>query len=241
MNTLNKKTILKIISILFIYPVEVSSGKVTYSNIDSNKIPFDIKFIELIQYKKNGFFLEVGAHDGVTESNTKLLEEKYGWKGILIEPSKNIFEKLCKNRPYSKCFQCCLGSFEKDNTYAYGNFDGTTMSSLTGRTDKPKTERVLIKSLQSILDEEKITHINFFSLDTEGYEYNILQGIDYTKTTFDYLLIEIYKQDLERIVSFLKKKGYNLISCFSNYNKQSNPIWDGSHNDYLFKKANLDI
>lgn len=210
----------------------------SYSAFNHRGIPLDKLLTEIMNFK-NGTFIEVGAYDGIWSSNTKLLEECYGWTGILIEPSENIFKTLCKNRPQAKCFQCALGSFDEDNTYAYGDFKDSPMSSFTDRGKKPKNTKVFIRSLQSILDECNISHINFFSLDTEGYELNILKGIDFQRTTFDYMLIEIYTDQYDNIVSFLKEKGYELVCCLSNYNKTSNPGWDGTHNDYLFKRSSI--
>lgn len=191
----------------------------------------------------NGVFIEVGAYDGVMQSNTKRLEEYYGWTGILVEPSGVLFESLSSNRPNSKCFQCALGSFEENNTYVWGDFNGHLMSSVEGKRLKKVNplkesvhERVLMRNLQSILDEVGICHVNFFSLDAEGYEFNILKGIDFDKTTFDYLLIEIYNNEYEGTISFLTDKGYKMIQNFSNYNEKMDENWDGTHNDYLFKR-----
>jgi FkbM family methyltransferase len=211
------------------------NGK-TYSSLDCNGIPLDHKLIEIINIE-NGVFIEVGAYDGVWSSNTKLLEECYGWTGILIEPSEQSFKQLQENRPLARCFQCALGSFKEDGSYAQGDFDGGAMASLVGRTDRPRTHTVHVRSLQSVLDECAIDHVHFFSLDTEGYELNILKGIDFTKTTFDYILIEIYNHQYSEIVSLLSSQGYELVTCLSNYNKDSNPGWDGTHNDYLFKRT----
>ncbi len=130
------------------------SPQSTYSYVDYRGVPLDHMLIELLN-REHGTFIEVGAVDGLFQSNTKLLEEQYGWTGILVEPSGNLFEQLCKNRPYSHCFQCALGSLEENDTYAYGDFDGHPMSSLTGRRDNPQSSRVLIRSLQAILDECK--------------------------------------------------------------------------------------
>lgn len=208
----------------------------SYSLPDSEGIPLDLKLVELLDFQ-GGVFVEVGANDGVTQSNTKLLEEKFGWTGILIEPSQVLFSQLSSNRPYSQCFQCALGSFEEDGTYAYGDFDGNLMSSLNGaRLDRSPSEKVLIRSLQSILDEVNIHHIDLLNLDTEGHEMKILEGIDFSKTQFDYMLIEIYKDQYDQIVSFLSDHGYELLECFTNYNLLTNPNWDGTHNDYLFKR-----
>lgn len=218
--------------------VLTAHGEKTYSLADSRNVPLDHKLLEIMNFR-NGVFIEVGALDGNDTSNTKLFEEFYGWTGVLIEPSPNLFAQLCANRPKSKCFKCALGSFDQDGSYAYGDFDGKAMSSLVGRTGRPANVRVLLRSLQSVLDECNICHVHFFSLDTEGYELNILKGIDFNKTVFDYMLIEIYNRQFAEIVMFLDERGYHLMSRFSDYNKVANPRWDGKHNDYLFRRRDL--
>jgi hypothetical protein len=62
----------------------------------------------------------------------------------------------------------------------------------------------------------------------------VLKGLELITYRPVYILIEIYTTDLNEIFSFLESKHYSLHSCFTNYNKRDNPIWDGSHNDYLF-------
>jgi FkbM family methyltransferase len=213
--------------------------EISYALPDALGMPLDLKLIKIMN-RKNGTFIEVGANDGIAQSNTKLLEEHFGWRGILIEPSPELFARLCANRPHSKCFSCALGSFDQDGTYAYGDFDGHLMSSFQGhRLHRFAHQRVAIRSLQSILDEVGIHHIDLFSLDTEGHELAILQGIDFNKTQFDYLLIEIYQHQYEEIVTFLSGKGYDMIESFTNYTHATNPNWDGTHNDYLFKRRNI--
>ena len=240
----SKKINLKLATTIMFFIISIMADPLVYAQPisyglnNSQGIPLDLILVEIMNYR-DGIFIEVGANDGVTQSNTKLFEEKYGWTGILVEPSENLFLQLCQNRPNSKCFSCALGAFKENNTYVYGDFDGQLMSSLTDRTQRPKTQKVLVRSLQSILDECKLQHINFFSLDVEGYELNILQGIDFTKTTFDYLLIEIYKHQYHDIIAFLAEKEYELVKCLSNFTHDSKPSWDGTHNDYLFRRKNL--
>ena len=214
-----------------------ASGLPTYSLCDVKGVPLDHKLVELLSMR-DGIFVEVGAYDGVNQSNTKLLEDYFNWSGILIEPSAILYEHIVKHRPNSKVFQCALGSFEQNNTYVQGDFDGySPMNSVGGkRLNRKANTTVLMRSLQSILDEVEISHINFFSLDTEGYEYNILQGIDFSRTSFDFLLVETYPHEHQQIVDFLSDKGYDLIGGFSNYNKKDISGWAGKHNDFLFKK-----
>jgi hypothetical protein len=76
--------------------------------------------------------------------------------------------------------------------------------------------------------------IDLLSLDTEGYEFNILKGLLLDKNRPKYLLIEIYNIDYEKIYNYLTSKNYSYHSNFSNYNKSDKPGWDGTHNDFLF-------
>jgi FkbM family methyltransferase len=221
---------------IFLSATSVLFSDVSYSSLDCRGVPLDQKIIERIGMN-NGTFIEVGAFDGVIQSNTKRLEEFHGWTGVLVEPSEVLQKRLVCNRPNSKCFQCALGSSEQDNTYLYGDFDGRLMSSMDGnREHKPAIYRVLVRCLQSILDEVDLCHINFFSLDVEGYELNVLKGVDFNKTSFDYLLIEIYDYHYSEIVEFLDLKGYSMVENLSNYSTKTNPDWDGTHNDYLFQR-----
>ncbi len=168
------------------------------------------------------------------------MEESKSWKGILVEPSRILFPTLQSNRPNSICYCCALGAFNENNTYLWGDFDGDPASSVFGKRShrKPK-EKVLVRCLQAILDENNITRVNFFSLDTEGYELNILNGIDFNKTIFDYILVEIYIDEFNEVCSLLESNNFELVENFSNYNPITNPNWDGTHNDYLFRRKNL--
>lgn len=226
-----------IVLIYIICPIWLRAALPTYSAIDCKGYPLDYKLVQIMS-KRDGFFIEVGAYDGIFSSNTKLLEDHFGWRGILIEPTPAFFETLVINRPCSKVFPCALGSFEQDNTFINGDFDQPhPMASIAGaRLGRESNQRVLVRSLQSILDEMQVSHVDFFSLDTEGYELNILRGIDFSKVTFDYILIEIYLVEYQAIIDLLSTNGYGLVGCLSNYNHQDNPGWDGTHNDYLFKR-----
>jgi len=62
--------------------------------------------------KRNGYFLDIGAHDGIHISNTYLLERRYGWSGICIEANRDTFLKLQKNRK-ATCVNACLDSCER--------------------------------------------------------------------------------------------------------------------------------
>lgn len=192
------------------------------------------KLLEVLNYE-NGFYIECGANDGVTQSYSYELEKK-NWSGILIEPSIVAFEKCVKNRSNKNIFINCALS-DIDNNIVLGDFDGNLMSSINGnRLNRNNLYSVKCRTLTSILDEYKIEKIDLFSLDVEGYELTVLKGLNFDKYSPTYLLIEVYSRDYDEIVSFLKNNNYELILSTTNYNPIDNPYWDGTHNDYLFKK-----
>jgi len=96
-----------------------------------------------------------------------------------------------------------------------------------------------VSTLEKILDEIDLTNLNvktidLLSLDVEGYELEVLQGLNFNKYRPTYILIEIYIQQFNSIMKYLLENNYKLICNFSNYNREDNPRWDGTHNDFLF-------
>ena len=111
------------------------------------------------------------------------------------------------------------------------------MSSIDGIRQKGfdnSSIEISVTTLSTILDEVNVKNIDLLSLDVEGYELNVLQGLNLNKYRPTYLLIEIYKEFFDDIHNYLTENNYKLCCNFSNYNKQDNPGWDGTHNDYLF-------
>ena len=96
-------------------------------------------------------------------------------------------------------------------------------------------------TLDKILDEYCNCNIDFLSLDAEGYEFEILKGLNLNKYRPNYMLIEIYTKKYDTIVKYLEDNNYKLHSNLSNYNKIDRPKWDGSHNDYLFVDNNIQL
>ena len=89
--------------------------------------------------------------------------------------------------------------------------------------------------LYKILDYLDVPKIDFMTVDTEGYELDVLDGLKLDKYRPTYLLVEIYEANKEIIINYLMGYNYILVENITNYNKLDNPGWDGTHNDYLFK------
>lgn len=207
----------------------------SYSHYNNKHIPFDLMLDTLFGSKTNGFFIELGANDGINQSNTAFFEFHRQWKGVLIEPSPNAFLKCVESRPNSKCFNTACVSNKYTNSFIEGDFNGSMMASVNGmRTHNQELIKVKTATLESILDSIHIEKIDFLSLDAEGYEYEILNGLNLDKYRPTYMLIEIYTKDFDKLVFFLERNNYKLLMNLSNYNPIENPGYDGTHNDYIF-------
>jgi FkbM family methyltransferase len=208
-----------------------------YCAVNCKKEPITKRIIEYIGNIENGFYIEAGAYDGVLQSNTKFLEEEYNWSGILVEPSPNIFLSLQQNRPNNININKCLVDKTHTASTIQGAFDNGPMSSVGNRRNLENVELINVDcdNLENILDYLEITKIDFMSLDTEGYEFQVLKGLNLEKHRPTYLLIQIYESDKETIFNYLEAHNYLFLENISNYNYYDNVGWDGSHNDYLFK------
>jgi FkbM family methyltransferase len=207
----------------------------SYGHLNYRGEPLDFLLDEIFESKENGFFIELGANDGLNQSNTALFEFSRGWKGILIEPSVNAFNKCKAVRPNSICLNMACVSDTYVGDSIEGDFNGSMMSSVNGiRRGNAELVRVQVSTLEKILDSHQVKTIDFLSLDTEGYEHDILRGLNLKKYRPKYILIEIYSKQYSELVAFLEENKYILMCNLSGYNHKDNALWDGTHNDYLF-------
>lgn len=178
----------------------------------------DLALEKYIDYK-NGFFIELGANDGITQSNTWYLESQKGWKGVLVEPIPHLYEIATKRRKRSKVFNCACVSFDYPEPYIpmiYANLMSMVKGSMkTHEMEEehlrdavrvqpgvtPSIVNVPTKTLTSILDECLVSSIDLLSLDVEGYEADVLRGLDFDKYLPYYLLIEArFKEEVESVI-----------------------------------------
>jgi FkbM family methyltransferase len=190
----------------------------------------DKKMLDYINYK-NGFFIECGANDGINQSTTWYFEKKLKWKGLLIEPTKEIYKDLKKNRSEKNFFfNTALRSFKykskKLTLYFNKNDFLTTRSTL----DKEKREEIIVNcdNLTNILDKINAPKfIDFFVLDVEGDEKEVLNGINFEKYKFKFFLIET--GEFDEVKKILLKNNYIFIK----------KLYKGNvYSDYLFKFKN---
>jgi FkbM family methyltransferase len=183
------------------------------------------KIHEFFNFKPNGFFVDIGAYDGVSISNTKFLED-LGWDGICVEPHPNVFKKLVENR---KCKKVNCAIWNENTEVNFLSLSGYTemLSGIYESYDSRHYQRVLSElqlyggnselikikanTFDTIVDN---TNIDFLSIDTEGSELQILEQINFEK--FDIKLICVENNFYEnKFDDFFHKKGYKLYSTIN--------------------------
>jgi len=158
---------------------------------------------------RGGFFIEAGANDGYAQSNTYFLEREMGWKGLLVEGIPDLYEKCLSNRPDALVRNCALVSSDFTGSTVVMHY-ASLMSVVDGSLGSAEAQdkhinvgvdvqklggsyeiEVPARTLESVLDEiPGLPPIDFLSLDVEGYELNVLKGLNLSKHRPAYILVE---------------------------------------------------
>jgi FkbM family methyltransferase len=166
--------------------------------------------------KLNGFYLEMGAFDGIQESNTNMFERCLGWKGLLIEASPRTWKSTIKNRPYNHRMHAAPSCLEPGTV----SFTDSGFSSATQFSDQNNNiAKVVVHCcpMSSVFRGLGIKHIDFFSLDVEGAELAVLETIDFDEVRIDVLIAESFNRDCgdicpkrDKVRKLMEAKGYHM-------------------------------
>jgi FkbM family methyltransferase len=185
----------------------------------------DILALAIHGFKRDGYFVEFGALDGVTGSNTYILETQYAWQGIVAEAASVWHQKLRENR-------CCvtdtravaahsglnltfketdvqLGLSGLVDYFDHREYHAARRSHSTGNSYKVATI-----SLNDLLAEHQApTNIDYISMDTEGSEPAILSTFDFSRHRVALWTIEHNYFDAARqtILDIMTRNGYERI------------------------------
>lgn len=176
--------------------------------------------------RKGGIFLDIGAHDGVSFSNTYFFEKELGWTGFCFEPLPHLFKALneCRN---CVCINACVSNIDGELPFLHvdscdemlsglcATFDnrklGAVMADIAHFGGQCKVMPVACVRLNTILQKYGISHIDFFSLDVEGHELEVLKTIDFSKITIDVITVENDYEN-EELRQILYANGYELVT-----------------------------
>lgn len=182
----------------------------------------DLKLLAAIDSEAPGIFVEVGAHDGVSQSNSILLEQR-GWTGVLIEANPASFSRCVKSRPGAIVEHAALVAADFEGSHValtdVGLMSLTTRSMVTGDAreswidrgerfaQRPRQDiQVPAATLSSILNRHGIQKLDLLLLDVEGAEIDVLKGLDFTRHAPRFILAEDpYTDD---VAEYLRARGF---------------------------------
>ena len=154
---------------------------------------------EYLNHTKGGFLVECGAADGLISSNSLHFELHRHWSGILIEANPDYFASLLNTRRHMFMLNACLSPTRKAMVVNFtdaGRASGISdllnphapgaLKYRQGNTTHP----VQCFPIYSILAAIGIHHVDYFSLDIEGAEVQILETIPYDQVKIDVFSVE---------------------------------------------------
>lgn len=188
----------------------------------------DLFVLFMTNEKREGYFVEFGATNGITLSNSYLLEKSFAWDGILAEPARCWQTELSANRDCKIETNCVWSkggeqlefkevAFQELSTInAFSGSDGHSL-------DRQKGEVYLVEtiSLNELLEKHGAPHdIDYLSVDTEGSELTILSNFDFSKYDIRIITVEHnFTEIREKIHDILRLNGYKRV--FEKFSK-----WD---------------
>lgn len=206
---------------LFSYSVLAREQLLKLMPFSKSQLRQDLFVLDSLGFKRNGYFVEFGATDGKQFSNTFILEEQFGWNGILAEPAKIWHAELRRNRSKAIIDTRCVWRISGDSI----QFAETPIPELSSinhiqNEDEHAAARKTRKlyevetiSLQNLLETNSAPYeIDYLSIDTEGSEFEILNSFDFSKFNIKIITCEHnYTENREKIYDLLSGKGYRRV------------------------------
>ena len=172
------------------------------------------------QNNKNGFFIEIGAYDGIIGSNCCHFEKFLNWEGIAIEASKIQYDKLKNNRK-CKTVNKAISNKIKDVEFVEVIEGLTQMSGINNENNTAieiinnnKNSKTKISKITTTTFEEEIKsnlEIDYLSIDIEGEELDLLKSIDFNKYTIKVISVENNVPDKFNYNTFFKSKNFSFF------------------------------
>lgn len=180
----------------------------------------DIFALSKAEFKSHGYFVEFGATDGRSMSNTLLLEDLFSWTGILVEPARCYHIPLLQNRRAIIDFRAVHN--ESKQQIIFNEVQQSSLSTideyseldewkeLRKKGQKYKVETISLKDL--LVEYKAPKFIDYLSIDTEGSEYQILKDFSFDAYIFSTITVEHnYGANRDKIHELLSAKGYERV------------------------------
>jgi len=197
------------------------SCAVKYFSYSHSQIMQDLFVLSVLGEKRNGYFVEVGVGNGTTNSNSFMLESKFGWTGILAEPCRTFATSLAESRRCAIDNRCVWSSSGEKLKFAEV-LDARELSTIVQFVRADPHDRknhieynVETVSLNDLVDQHHApAEIEYLSIDTEGSELEILKTFKFNQWRFNVITLEhnYVAASRDAIFKLLTANGYARIS-----------------------------
>lgn len=166
----------------------------------------DLWALRCTNWATNGYYVDLGAHDGLQHSNSALLDLEYGWQGLCVEANVLVAQVCAYNRPNATVVNAAVAGYE-----------GVVRFHDQWITSDGSGVEVRCAPLKTILDENNARKtIDYMSIDIEGMEYDMLAAFDFDAYRVHLMTVEhnLYADgpaEKDRIFDLLSSKGF--IRC----------------------------
>ena len=177
-----------------------------FSQFGQDKWLWDVVFGR----KRDGVFIDVGAYDGETHSNSAALERCFGWSGILVEANPAKMEILKQWRPKTLIYHAAAG--DTNHMCRFLSKQNDELSGLVGESKTSSVAGDVVSDvpcirLGDLFARHGIHKVNYLSIDTEGVELMVLRTINFDEVDIDVIGVE--NNGHQALISaFLTSKGY---------------------------------
>ncbi|KAA0185300.1 hypothetical protein HAZT_HAZT005211 [Hyalella azteca] len=183
---------------------------------------------EIMGNFRDGFFVECGALDGETRSNSLVFEKTLGWRGLLVEGDPKNYDLILKKNRKAWTTNACLSTKPYPHSVMFQqqfNLGKISSDDVDSPSKKAGETEVQCLPIYSLLVALNVTTVHYFSLDVEGVELEVLKTIPWDKVDIKFVHGVWSKPDLKR---YMEQQGYWTYKEVS----QSN----GWANDFIFVK-----
>ena len=191
-----------------------------YGDDSKSQLNQDLFVTLALGEKQNGFFVDLGAADGIALSNTYLLEKRFGWHGLLVEPAQ-CYPELTENRTSPVIRKCvwsrsgeqlrfCQSPFrELSSVASLASIDYFAKERTSSASRYYEVETITLNDLLS----EAPAQIDYLSIDVEGSESEVLDAFDFSKHSFAVITCEHnhVQSARERIYTLLTSHNYRRV------------------------------
>jgi FkbM family methyltransferase len=188
-------------------------------------------FLHFLPKKHKYIFIDIGAYDGLTLSNSFFLDSNDMWEGVCIEANPRVFTKLVHNRIKPKALNFAISDSDGEADFISNSGYSEMLSGLKAEFSSKHSKRIQFdnnhfggdsklisvpkKHFGNLLEQLEIQEVDLLMVDVEGGEYAIISSIDFDKVSISVILVERNYSSRKILPLLLEKKFRRVIQLGS--------------------------